>query len=179
MLHEKKCAEESQGTTASRFRTHRSRLTGAIIAATLLVVLPALQAEADCQDRLDNRVYRCSVKSDAGSSFNECFRFTSPGNQSENFDLALDGLDGTAMSCDCQAEGNFSNPEFGEADSFHCVTPPFFNLGLAFEGEVKRRGRRIDGEAVDHTGASFLFRCDRRQDCELPVSTLGAPSASW
>jgi hypothetical protein len=52
-------------------------------------------------------------------------------------------------------------------------------FGLAFDGEIKRRGRRLVGEGVNEFGNSFFFRCDRVRSCELPLSSEGERAPSW
>jgi hypothetical protein len=148
------------------------------VTAVLLIILPSMDANANCEDLLDSDIYRCRVKADDGTGFTECFRFESPGTQSEDFDLFPDQL-GAALACDCKAKGTFARPDFGAANSFHCVSGSAVGLGVAFEGAVRRGGRTIRGQAVTETGVSFVFRCSRASSCEVPLSTLGAPAATW
>src|SRR5882724_7211625 len=90
-------------------------LTFALTAATGLRLA---QAE-NCQDVLDNNVYRCQVKSDFDTPFEDCFRFTSPGVQSDKFDLFVDGL-GIVQGCSCKAGGSFNTPDFDASKEFQC-----------------------------------------------------------
>jgi hypothetical protein len=142
--------------------------------APMAIMFWASQAAANCEDLLGDRTYSCRVKSE-GEAFSECFRFTSPGDLSANFDLSLDQFPGV-LACDCKADGSFANPEFGESNSFHCVSGLTSPFGLAFDGDVKKKGRRIQGDGVNEGGSSFVFRCDRARTCVVP--TLGAPAAA-
>ena len=153
-----------------------------VAALTLLAgtILPGSYALANCQDLLgESDLFNCRVKVDDGGRFSDCFRFTNPGAQSENFDLSLD-LYPSVLGCDCKAAGTFASPAFGESNSFHCVgsitegsVPPF---GLAFDAAIKRQGRRIVGEGVNDTGTSFFFRCSRVPTCEVPATVQRAPA---
>lgn len=156
----------------------RSAILITMVAAVILIFLPSLEAKANCQDLLDNDTYRCRVKADDDDRFTDCFRFASPGTQSENFDLFPD-LFGSVMACDCKATGTFASPNFGAANSFNCVSTSAAPFGLTFEGAVRRAGRVILGQAVNETGISFIFRCARAPSCVVPAATLGAPTASW
>jgi hypothetical protein len=133
---------------------------------------------ADCQDLLGNRSYQCRVKDDRADAFDDCFSFTTPGEQSQDFDLFSD-LFGDILSCDCKVTGTFRTPSFGAANSFHCVSRSDAAFGLAFDGEIKRRGRRLVGEGVNEFGNSFFFRCDRVRSCELPLSSEEERAPSW
>jgi hypothetical protein len=144
----------------------------------LAILGPAAPAMAACQDLLADNTYRCRVKADDADNFVDCFSFVTPGALSEDFDLFSLSLDGT-LGCDCKSAGTFAAPRFGRANAFHCVTPPDFGLGLAFEGRVNRRGRQLLAEAVNDTGTSFRLRCVRVSACELPAVPQGAAAPSW
>jgi hypothetical protein len=122
----------------------------------------------NCQDLLDNNVYRCQVKSDFGTAFEDCFRFTSPGLQSQDFDLFIDLL-GEILGCECKAEGSLENPQFNESREFHCVNALFSAfLNIAFEGEVAEHGETLkNGQAVNEFGDSFVFRCVQDPECSV------------
>ena len=145
--------------------------------------------EKNCQDLLDNNVYRCQVKSDFDTAFEDCFRFTSPGVQSQDFDLFTDGL-GEVLGCECKAKGSFKNPRFNKSNDFHCVNAreqaegeAFLNI--AFEGQVsaewdrgKKRGKRINnGQAVNEFGDSFVFQCKLDPACSVSDLMRGRRSA--
>jgi hypothetical protein len=156
------------------------RVAALLSMAVLPIFVPASQAADNCEDLIKSRIYDCRVKDDDGLTFRDCFRFTSPGEVSENFDLSLDLFPPPGvLGCDCQGDGDFFDPEFGNTDSFHCVSTVFSVLsfmGLALHGDVKRNGRRITGQAIDEIGDSYVFRCDRVRTCDVPVPTAGASS---
>jgi hypothetical protein len=117
------------------------------------------------------------VKSDFGTTFSDCFQFISPGQQSLDFDLAIAGL-GETLSCECKARGGFRYPQFAASRDYHCVTPAFTFLGIAFEGrvqgpearepKVKGQGPKIkQGEAVNEFGDSFVYECVPDPQCGL------------
>jgi hypothetical protein len=121
----------------------------------------------NCQDLLDNIAYLCRVKSDFGTPFEDCFQFTSPGNQSLDFDLSIAGL-GEILSCDCKAGGSFARPQFSESRDFHCVTPVFTSLSIAFEGQVSGHGNKIkQGHAVNEFGDAFVYECTPDPRCSI------------
>ncbi len=163
---------------AAGCRRRGTVMLAALGAAVVTTVLASADAQANCQDLLGSRIYRCQIKPDTTERFVDCFQFINPGTQSEDFDLFSDVFIGL-LSCDCKSRGGFADPGFGESNSFHCVSKSDAAFGLAFEGAVKRQGRRLTGQAVNDSGISFVFRCDRARACELPLSTQGAPKASW
>lgn len=173
-------AEDYSENPSGKLESSRQGRSAALIAIVTiaLVVLSSPEAKANCQDLLDSDTYRCRVKADDNDRFTDCFRFTSPGVQSEDFDLSIDGFGG-AIGCDCKATGTFASPNFGAANSFHCVSAGTAGFGLTFEGAVRGGGRVIIGQAVSEAGTSFFFRCNRAPACALPAATLGAPAASW
>jgi hypothetical protein len=132
-----------------------------------------------CQEELNNNVYLCQVKSDFGTTFEDCFRFTSPDVASEDFDLLIDGFGD--LACECKAEGSFRRPKFEQSfeqpDEFHCVAVPetnFFNL--AVEGEVEDDGDELeDGQAVNSFGNSFVLKCKRDSTCSVPTARSASP----
>ncbi len=146
----------------------------AISAVALLTSLVTMTASATfaatpCDDLLDNNVYRCHIKADfLPDPFDDCFRFTSPGVQSEDFDLFVDGL-GIVQGCDCSATGSFSKPKFGAAKEFHCVATATGGYGIAFRGTAS--GTKIkDGRIIDEFGASYVYECERDPECLRPAA---------
>jgi len=135
--------------------------------------VPNQSIAVNCQDLLNNNVYRCHVKSDFGSEFEDCFRFTSLGIVSEDFDLNIDGLPWETLACECEAKGSFKKPVFNAGREFHCVNSQFVDpellLNIAFEGDVVKKGKEIkEGEAVNEFGNSFVYECVIDPACELP-----------
>jgi hypothetical protein len=86
----------------------------AVLALSATAALPDAPALADCQDLLGNRSYQCRVNDDRADAFDDCFSFTTPGEQSQDFDLFSD-LFGDVLSCDCKVTGTFRTPSFGAA----------------------------------------------------------------
>ena len=174
-------AAESPGNSsaiAERVRRCRWSIPAITAAAVLSVASSSPQAQANCQDLLGSDIYRCRVKSDSIATFPDCFRFTAPETPSPLFALFSDVFT-DVLACACQAKGTFRAPEFGAAKSFHCVSPLEGPYGLAVAGAVKKKGRVIEGQAVDDVGSSFMFRCTRAQSCSLPLSPQGLPADSW
>lgn len=153
---------------------------GSLMALLLTVAVSSAAADGrkdTCQEALNNNVYHCKVKSDFGTSFEDCFRFTSPGVFSEDFDLHVDGFGD--LACECKAEGSFRRPKFEKSeDEFHCVSvaaTSFFSL--AFEGSVEDDGDELkDVQAVNDGGNSFVVECKLDPEC-----SVGAPArgGSW
>jgi hypothetical protein len=147
---------------------------GSLTALLLACAIGSATADT-CQDELNNHVYRCQVKADDGAAFESCFRFTSPGLFSTNFDLNINNYGD--LGCECKAEGSFKRPKFETSDEFHCVAvygTTFFNL--AVEGEADDY-EIVDGQAVNDSGRSFVIACKLDRACELPpaVSSVGSP----
>ena len=122
------------------------------------------QAE-NCEEVLDNNVYRCQVKSDFGTAFEDCFSFISPGDRSDKFDLFVDGL-GQVLGCSCRASGSFNSPAFDASKEFQCVTNGVDGFGIAFNGRADRTQLK-KGQVVNEFGDSFLFECKRDPTCAI------------
>lgn len=156
-----------------------------LIFGSALAALPVGMAagQSTCEDVLNSNVYSCEVKSDFGTQFEDTFRFVSPGNLSEDFDLTVDGLPGQIQGCECKARGRFRNPIFNASPSFHCVSGSGVFLGISFEGRAtSRRIRR--GEAVNEFGNSFVIQCELEDpdDFEpppLPIASPGISPGNW
>jgi hypothetical protein len=114
-----------------------------------------------CAERLANKVYRCDVAVEGGSTFTDCLRFTSPGAVSDNFDLTTDQL-GATLGCTCQAKGKPSKPKFDASSAFTCTG----DEDVSFEGTVARSGKKIGkGFAANAAGTGFLFTCKQDDAC--------------
>lgn len=125
-----------------------------------------------CQDLLDNNTYRCMVKDETGKEFEDCLRFVSPGNESEDFDMFSDKFGG-AFGCECKPTGSFFHPNWGQSRAFYCVygysIDETYSV-VSSEGFVTANGEHIiKGKAVNNEGLLFVFRCVQDPDCELPV----------
>ena len=150
---------------------------GSLMALLLTVAVSSATQDGGketCQEALNNNVYHCKVKSDFGTPFEDCFRFTSPGILSEDFDLHIDGFGD--LACECKAEGSFSRPKFEKSDEFHCVAVPEPNsFNLAVEGQVEDDGDEIeDGQAVNSFGNSFVLECKLDPKCEVAPTEQGS-----
>ena len=154
----------------------RSRCTLAVLTALLLATVAGsgiAQAE-NCKDVLNNNVYRCQVRSDFDTLFEDCFRFISPGVQSDEFDLFVAGL-GLVQGCSCRAAGSFNTPDFGASKEFQCVTAGIDGFGISFDG--KADGTQLKkGQVVNEFGDSFIFKCKLDPGCSLDhgLTTTGA-----
>jgi hypothetical protein len=143
---------------------------GACLALTLSAVSGLRLAHAeDCQDVLDNNVYLCHVKSDFGSEFTDCYRFTSPGTQSYKFDLYADVL-GQVQGCSCKAAGSFGTPDFNGSKEFECVTTGEEDFQISFSG--KADGTQLKkGQIVSEFGDSFIFECSLKPNCSVGLES--------
>jgi hypothetical protein len=120
--------------------------------------LAAPSTPANCETKLDNNSYDCNVKSSFGTSFTDCYEFTSPGTISSHFDLFPVGL-GTTLGCSCDPVGSFAKPRFnGSPNAFDCDggSPEAFD----FAGIVTPT--KIKGHISSSVGDSFLFTCNKR-----------------
>ena len=119
----------------------------------------ASPSSGNCQARLSNNAYDCSVKTSFSAPFTDCFQFTSPGSESSNFDLTPIGL-GSTLGCSCNPIGSFQSPGFnGSPNTFDCVGTDgteFFD----FTGKVT--SKNIKGHAAANVGDSFVFDCVKR-----------------
>jgi|SRR5262245_8907110 len=145
----------------------KSLFVGSVFLAFALTTasgLPLAHAE-NCQDVLDNNVYSCQVKADFGNEFSDCFRFFSPGTQSDKFDLFVEGL-GQVQGCSCKASGSFGTPDFNASKEFECVTSGSGGYGIQFSG--KADGTRLKkGQVSDEFGNSYIFECKLDPNCSL------------
>lgn len=111
-------------------------------------------AGAPCGGGLGNNVYRCTVRPEAGDPFDDCFRFVSPGDVSDHFDLLPDQL-GIVLGCTCKVGGSAKRPRFDSSPAFECTGEDY-----TFEGVVKAKGKKIKtGFISTAAGASFVFAC--------------------
>jgi hypothetical protein len=129
------------------------------------VTAPAVSAaaRASCGERLANKIFRCSVAAEDGSTFEDCFRFFSPGAVSDKFDLAPDQL-GASLGCTCKAKGKPKRPKFGVSPAFECTGAE----DVSFEGTVSGNGKKIGkGFIANAAGGSFVYGCTLVPDCAL------------
>jgi hypothetical protein len=146
-----------------------------LAAAVAILTARGAARAATCADFLASNVYTCHIKSDFGSDFTDCFRFTSPGVVSENFDLAVDGL-GQTLGCDCQTGGSVATPKFGNSKGFHCVAQSGDPLGIYFSGKASSNKIK-KGQAVNQGGNSFIYDCVLNPAC--PALSTGSNPPSY
>lgn len=116
-----------------------------------------------CPTSLGSNVYRCTVKAEDGSSFVDCYRFSTGGLVSTKFEFSSDRL-GATVGCACQPGGKPARPVFGSSADFSCTS----DLGVAFLGRVKHNGAITKGAATNAQGGAFAFACAREDGCSLP-----------
>lgn len=127
------------------------------------VPMPAARTAKACGDRLASNSYRCTVFPEAGDSFTDCLRFTTPGEVSDKFDLSPDQLADT-LGCTCTAAGSAKAPKLNAGSSFQCTGGDF-----AFSGVVSKNGKKISKGFVGTSGgASFAFTCTLDPACTAP-----------
>jgi hypothetical protein len=156
---------------------NQMKRTSSVVSALLLLLTATMafagpyssdQAEApadeapssgNCQAKLGNNSYNCSVKSSFAAPFTDCYEFISPGSTSSHFDMFPVGL-GATIGCSCIPTGGFQNPKFnGSPNTFACDGTDgseFFD----FTGKVT--SNKISGRASADTGDSFVFSCTKR-----------------
>jgi len=139
------------------------------LAFVVTVVSPS--GATTCQDVLGSNVYSCHIKSSFASDFMDCFRFTSPGTLSPEFDLASDGL-GASLGCACKVGGSLTNPKFNASKDFNCVTDA--SGGFSFSG--KASGTKLKkGQVVSKDGNTFIYECVLSPVCP-PAASTHSPS---
>lgn len=113
----------------------------------------------NCQTTLGNNSYACNVKSSFGTSFTDCYEFTSPGVTSANFDMFPVGLDAT-LGCSCDPTGGSQNPKFNASpNAFNCTG---VSGEEAFDFAGKATSTKIKGIIAGENGDSFVFSCTKQ-----------------
>jgi hypothetical protein len=127
------------------------------------VTAAAKKGGKGCGDRLGNQVYRCQTLAESGATFEDCFRFTTPGELSDKFDVTIDGLDGAVLGCTCKAKGTPKKARFNALPIFVCTGDAD---ATSFEGTVSRNGKKIaKGFAANPEGGSFVYTCTLDPAC--------------
>ena len=112
----------------------------------------------NCQSRLANNSYTCTVVSSFGESFTDTFTFTSPGAISADFDLSTVQL-GASLGCGCAPTGNVKKPHFEASFVFQCVgsvpesSAEIVLLGTATSTKITK------GQGTNSIGDTFIFTC--------------------
>ncbi len=125
-----------------------------------------------CMNQLGNEVYFCHVKSDMGTDFDDCFRFTAPGLLSyDGMDLYIDGL-GDTLGCKCTTKGTFVDPDFNASAKFECISTSASLFAITFSGKSDQGGRFIiGGQAFSEEWNAFTFKCKRSPSCTTAAAS--------
>ncbi|MGH8656468.1 MAG: hypothetical protein ACREYE_31675 [Gammaproteobacteria bacterium] len=157
-------------------------IRNALVALLVIVGIGSSRADSDfngaqnCQDRLDNNLYRCRGNNTIVGEAEVCLQFKSPGmmlssRMTSQFDLdeQLNFLGPDVMTisygCVCSPVG-VRSPEFNASKKkFLCANAPFDG---ALAGEVSKNGERIVYRAWNNTGDSAVYQCTRDPTCTVP-----------
>jgi len=122
----------------------------------LLASSPSAAAGGNCQAKLVDKSFACTVKISNGPAMTDCFEFTS-GGVSQHFDF----FDATGdFGCACDTTGSFNSPKFdGSSDAFECVD----DAGTQINGKIK--GKKISGQGTDEDGNSLIYTCTPGPSC--------------
>jgi len=147
------------------------------VLVALLVIVGIASSRADssgaqnCQDWLNNNLYRCQGQNTIIGKAEVCLQFVSPGVISSHFDLleqlAFLGPDVVTVpyGCTCGPVG-VRSPEFNASSkNFLCANAPFDG---ALAGEVSVNGRRIVYQAWNTAGHSAVYQCRLDPTCTVP-----------
>lgn len=140
-------------------------VSSALFAISIILTPISIHAASpSCQDLLANNIYRCHYKEEPDNPFvagEDCFRFQTPGTQSEDFDLESNQLG--ILGCDCGPKGPSQNPSF-DSKEFLCVTPASSGYNFTLHGTVS--GPKIKkGHLMDQLGESYAFECELDSAC--------------
>ena len=134
------------------------------LALTLAVAGRAQTVQANCEDRLDNNVYRCEITFSEFPEmpFEDCLRFNSEDPELGDFDLHVDGL-GATLGCSCETK---NKKKFKKSNRFLCVGADNENVSesngaVTFGGKATSKGKKIKkGQIVFEDGASYIYNCE-------------------
>ena len=133
-------------------------------AVALLLVLGVGSSQAEnCQDILDNNLYRCQFNVEGEILSEVCLQFVSPGVESAKFDLVAGGVN---FGCTCKAKGEVDDPDFNASKEFFCVNPIDTTRAEALEGRVSGSGKKIKGGSYGNSfGNSGVIECELDPTC--------------
>ena len=142
------------------------------LALTLAVAGNVQIAWADCEERLDNNMYRCEVTSQFAPDmpFEICARFNSDTPVLGDFDLEIEGE--TTLGCSCETK---NKKKFKQSNKFLCVGPDDDNVSesdgaVAVGGKATSKGKKIKkGQIVFEDGESAIYTCKLDPTCEPPI----------
>jgi hypothetical protein len=130
--------------------------------AALVLASVTLPAQADHV----RRTYEVVVRSSAGTTFMDCFRFDQP----QSTVLTIDGL-GSIL---------YTHGGLGNRLKHFKGVGVAGNAAISFFGRFTRNFRRTVGEGVNSGGVAFVFSGRRRQGCfgssvDSASGALGSP----
>jgi hypothetical protein len=123
--------------------------------AGLLACSPSALA-GNCQAKLVDKSFACTIKHSDGATSTDCFEFTTTGPSATFSFFDLTNLFG----CTCGVTGSFKSPKFNNSSSaFACDD----GSGDQVSGKIK--GHKIKGQGSDSSGDSVLFSCTVGPSC--------------
>ena len=134
----------------------------ALCAAVMLCTLVGLWSYSasaiagNCEAKLGNKSFACTIKHSDGSTSTDCVEFTPTGPSPifNYFDFV--GLFG----CTCDVTGSFKKPSFdNSASGFEC------DDGKGDQIYVKIKGNKITGQGSDSSGDSSILSCTPGPSC--------------
>lgn len=134
----------------------------ALCAAVVLCTLAGLLSHSDsalagnCEAKLENKSFACTIKNSDGSTLTDCIEFT-PTGPSAN----LNFFDSKSLyGCTCDVTGSFKKPSFDNSSSgFACDD----GKGDQIYGKLK--GHKITGQESDSSGDSSILSCTTGPSC--------------
>ena len=134
----------------------------ALCAAVMLCTLAGLLScsasalAGNCDAKLANKSFACTIKHSDGTTSTDCIEFT-PTGPSANFNFFdTENLYG----CTCDVTGSFKSPSFdNSASGFACDD----GKGDQIYGKLK--GRKITGQGSDSSGGSSILSCTIGPSC--------------
>ena len=107
-----------------------------------------------------NTIYGVMIVSSFGTNFTDCFRFDNPGPG----DLSIDGLGQTITYRHGQLDTN--------SERFKAVSRSGQALAIMFFGEAVDPLNRLNGEAVNEFGDTFVFSGTSNPTCPAGPSSI-------
>ena len=157
-----------------------------------ILALAALASPAEARSNCVNKTTRgdaqewlCTVVSDFGTRFQDCFTFEKL--DRDNFAFNVEGLTPVSVLGGCNDEGSLTNPRFGRSTDW-MATFGFFDaaISITFAGgdEVEGKPAQFAGRASSEFGDRFYYRCKRntRNVCPLlrsPSVARPASGSNW
>lgn len=116
----------------------------------------------DSNNGPDGFTYLVHVRSSFGTKFDDCFAFDTNGV------LTISGL-GEPETFDHDALGT-------DDRDWQATSPASGSLGIAFHGSTKHDGNKINGNAINEFGDTFVFKGDRNDLCTDNLKTQSTNS---